>query len=96
MINTEGIYERGKIYDYENDDMSLERSPVKYYSSVSDVQHVVTYSDTLQSIAQHYYESNFPWFIIADVNPNIEDIFQLPVGDTILIPDLNLLYGGYA
>ena len=92
MINSEGLYERGRIYDFEGGDMSIERTPIKYYSSVNDVQHVVTYSDTLQSIAQQYYGSNFPWFLIADINPNIEDIFQLPIGETILIPNLNLVY----
>lgn len=96
MKSSEGLYDRGKIIRYTEGDVSLERSHVEYYSSVTDIQHVVTYTDSLQSIAQQYYGSNFPWFILADINPNIEDIFQPPVGETILIPDLNLLFGGYA
>lgn len=95
MKSTEGLYEYGKLIRYIEGDESLERSPIKYFTSVTDKHHVIVQGDTLQLIAQRYYDSNFPWFIIADVNPNIEDIFQLTVGSTILIPDLNLVYGSY-
>lgn len=36
------------------------------------------------------------WFFIADVNNNIEDIFDLPVGDLILIPSIEVIQSNYA
>lgn len=97
MTQTEGLYDRGYLVDYGDGEIILHRTPIFYQQSVNDVYHVITYEDTLCSIAQKYYGSSFLWFMIADVNNDIEDIFDLPFGNTILIPSVSLIqsfYGG--
>jgi len=91
----EGLYDRGYLIYYKEGDISLQRTPLTYYRSIDDKYHVVREEETLLSIAQIYYNSQYPWYFIADINI-IEDIFDLEIGSVLLIPDLNLIYGGYA
>lgn len=96
MITTEGLYDRGYLVDYGDGEMVLHRTSIYYQQSVYDVYHTITYEDTLYSIARKYYGSSSLWFMIADVNNDIEDIFNLPFGDTILIPSVSLIQSFYA
>lgn len=96
MITTEGLYDRGYLVDYGDGEIILYRTPILYQQSVYDVYHVITYEDTLYSIARKYYGSSSLWFMIADVNNDIEDIFDLPFGDIILIPSVSLIQSFYA
>lgn len=96
MITTEGLYDRGYLVDYGDGEMVLHRTSIYYQQSVYDVYHTITYEDTLYSIARKYYGSSSLWFMIADVNNDIEDIFDLPFGDTILIPSVSLIQSFYA
>jgi len=91
----EGLYDRGYLVYYKEGDISLQRTSLTYYRSVDDKHHVIREGETLLSIAQIYYDSQYPWYFIADVNI-IDDIFSLEIGNVLLIPDLNLIYGGYA
>ena len=96
MITTEGLYDRGYLVDYGDGEIIVHRTPILYQQSVYDMYHVITYEDTLYSIARKYYGSSSLWFMIADVNNDIEDIFDLPFGDTILIPSVSLIQSFYA
>jgi len=96
MINTEGLYDRGYLVEHGRGEILLYRNPISYQQSVSDVYHPVRDDDTLLSIAREYYGSSSLWFMIADVNDDIEDIFDLTVGDTILIPSVSLIQSIYA
>jgi nucleoid-associated protein YgaU len=88
----EGLYDRGYVIEFKEGDKAFYRTPLQYYTLVSDQYHVVADGDSLLSIAQKYYTSQAPWYVIADVNASlIEDIFSLVVGTTLLIPDLNLI-----
>jgi len=91
----EGLYDRGYLIYYNEGDISFQRTPLTYYRSVDDKYHVVKEGETLLSIAQIYYDSQYPWYFLADVNI-IDDIFDLEIGSVLLIPDLNLIYGTYA
>ena len=97
MIRTEGLYDRGYLIDFGDGELIVYRNQINYQQSVDDVYHPVGYGDTLHSIARKYYLQSSLWFMIADVNDNIEDIFSLPIGDVILIPSVALIqsfYGG--
>ena len=95
-MQKEGLYDRGYIIEFKEGDKAFYRTPIYYAGSVSDKYHVVMVDDTLLSIAQKYYGSQYPWFIIADANAaNITDIFSLTVGLTLLIPDLNIIESFY-
>jgi len=97
MVISEGLYDRGYLVDFGSGELTLFRNNIFYKQSVSDIYHTISYSDTLHFIARKYYGYSSLWFMIADVNDNIEDIFDLPVGEIILIPSIPLiqsLYGG--
>jgi len=96
MNEAEGLYDRGYLIDFGSGELVVYRTPIIYLQSIEDVYHVITYEDTLHSIARKYYNSSFLWFMIADVNDNIEDIFDLPFGETILIPSASLIQSFYA
>lgn len=95
MINPEGLYDRGYLIDFGNGEIAVYRTPINYFRTVLDIYHVITYSDTIQSISRQYYGDSFAWFMIADVNDNVDDIFSLPIGETIVIPKLKLITGNY-
>lgn len=97
MVTSEGLYDRGNLVDFGSGEIALFRNPISYRQSVSDIYHTIAHEDTLLSIARKYYGYSSLWFMIADVNNNIEDIFDLPIGETILIPNISLIqsmYGG--
>jgi len=96
MINPEGLYDRGYMVDFGDGELVVYRTPITYNRTITETFHTITYSDTLQSISRQYYGDSFAWFMIADVNDNIEDIFSLPIGEVIVIPKLKLITGNYA
>ena len=90
------LYEKGYIVSYKQGDMGLYRTPIPIYPGNGDNYHIVSEQDTLLSLAEKYYHDQFLWYIIADVNPDIEDIFSLTINTTLFIPDihsLSLIYG---
>jgi len=93
---TEGLYDRGYLVEFAEGDISFQRTPLFYQGTSSDKYHVVGEGETLHSISQKYYNTQSFWFAIADVNAAlIEDIFELVVGTSLLIPDLNTLFSVY-
>ena len=95
-MEIEGLYDRGYLVEFAEGDTAFHRTPLFYRGTTNDIYHVVGEGETLHSIAQKRYNSQAPWFIIADVNAYlIEDIFELVVGTSLLIPDLRLLYTFY-
>ena len=65
------LYDNGYIVTYNEGDQSLNRDFTSYDVSVSSTFHVVTEGETLLSIARLYYKSSSLWFLIADVNDEI-------------------------
>ena len=83
----QALYDRGYQVNYSEGDRSLNRDFVLYKISVSDRFHVILEGDTLYSIARTYYGFSSLWFLIADANDDVDDIFQLTVGSSIVIPN---------
>ena len=42
--------------------------------------------DRLDKVSQDYYTTPFSWWIIAEANPEIEDIENIPAGYVLRIP----------
>jgi nucleoid-associated protein YgaU len=82
----EGLYDKGFIVYFDGGEEALYRTPLKYTATVSTQYHTITYGQSLYDIARKYYGSSSLWYVIADVNDIITDIFNLPVGETIIIP----------
>lgn len=95
MAYTESLYDRGYLVDYGSGELVLYRSNISYRQSSFDVYHTVKDNENLLQIAREYYGSSSMWFFIADVNDSIEDIFDLPVGDVILIPNISIIQSNY-
>ena len=96
MAIAEGLYDRGYLIDFGGGELVLYRTNITYNISIGDIYHVINDTDTLHSIARKYYGSSSLWFMIADVNDNIEDIFALPISDTIIIPNIGIIQLSYA
>ena len=90
------LYDKGYIVNYNEGDSSLHRTPLGYLVSVNDIFHTIRDGESLLSISRKYYNTQKLWYVIADVNMGlIEDIFQLPVGTDIVIPNLDILESIY-
>lgn len=94
-MTNEGLYDRCYVVYYKEGDQAIYRTPIAYNSSVSDVYHTIKYNESLHDIARRYYGSSYLWFLIADVNPIITDIFDLVPGTTILIPNQMIISSNY-
>ena len=88
MGNLEHLYDRGYIINLNDSESVLYRNFINYRVSKEDTFHVIIENETLYDIAREYLGSSSMWFMVADVNKDIEDIFDITVGDTILIPNL--------
>ena len=84
-----GLYDNGFIIYYDEGDQATHRNRLVFKGSVSDTFHTIREGETLLTIARRFYGTSFSWFVIADANPEvIEDIFNIPVGEVILIPKI--------
>lgn len=89
MSNYIGLYDFGYLVKFSESELALYRNPIKYTQTIHDRFHVIRDGETLYDIAREYFGKSGLWYSIADVNPDtIVDIFDLPVGETILIPKL--------
>lgn len=94
-MRIEGLYDRGYFVTFSNGDEALHRTPMNYISGIGDIFHVIQEGDDLLMIAQKYYGSQYTWFLIADANDDIDDIFDLTVNETITIPNISAIYSMY-
>lgn len=94
MINTElrenNPYSTGLIFQYPEGDFLLERTPMPYVKSPNDRYFTVIQGDSLQSISFQAYGNSKWWWVIRDIN-DVTDPFDLTVGTSLLIPDLNFI-----
>jgi len=83
----QGLYDNGYIVVYNEGDQSIHRDFLDFVGGVEDIYHTIREDETLYVIARTYYNSSSSWYIIADANPEIiDDVFDLTVGEVILIP----------
>ncbi len=82
------LYDRAAIIQFDDGSRSLdallEIPPIKDYIEirVKEDQH-------LQQIANERYRDTELWYIIAEFNPEIVDIFDIPYGTLLKIPILS-------
>lgn len=84
-----GLYDKGFVVYYKEGDNSVHRNQIQLDENIVYRTDVIKEGETLYEIARRNYGTSYLWFIIADVNDNIDDIFDLPVGETIKIPAKN-------
>lgn len=87
-------YSIGSVFVFEEGDYELDREPITYNPSIRDKYVTTEQGDTLGSIAWAQYGSSKYWWILADVNPDIEwlsPLWDIADGTTLLIPDLRKL-----
>lgn len=94
-MNIGALYDRGIIVNYIEGDEALYRTPLVYIPSTNDQYHTIAEGQTLLSIAQKYYGDQSLWYLLADVNSLIDDIFNLPLNETIVIPNINIIQSMY-
>jgi len=78
----------GKITVFDDGTESLDRSRLKHVPSIKDKFHIVRDFDDLQLIASIFYNDSKWWWVIYDIN-NLDDMFILEVGKSLIIPDLD-------
>jgi len=94
-MRIEGLYDRGYFVTFDNGDEALYRTQVDYISGVGDLFHNISEDDDLLKIAQRYYKNQYLWYLIADANEDIEDIFDLTINETIVIPNISVIFSMY-
>lgn len=86
------MYSTGYLVDMGDDITVLKREKVQYRkSTASDFLYTLKDGDRLWDLAYQFYGDSKKWFIIADVNPIIENPLELTPGTKIIIPDLELV-----
>lgn len=66
-------------------------SPVVFYefpgdSLISYYEHTYVAGERLDQISQQYYNKPDLWWLIADYNPQITDILNIPTGSVLRVP----------
>lgn len=91
-LRRDNPYINGKIVLFDDNTLALYRGKLVYKESPLDRYYVVSEEDTLPNIAgsKEIYSNSKLWWVIAEVN-QIMDPFDLPVGLTLIIPNLNYL-----
>ena len=99
MANTirlpkENLYSDGFIiYTVEGYSL-LKRNRFNYLSKNPDDRiHPIIEGENIWNIAFKYYGNSKWWHVLCDVN-NIENPFELPEGESLLIPDLSTVIAG--
>lgn len=83
-------YSIGNIFQFDEGDVLLDRTPLAYVPSSSDRYYTVDQGETLWTIAGRadvFGESKYYW-ILVDVNQMFNP-FDLEVGITLVIPTLS-------
>lgn len=68
-------------------------NPIVFYSSdslesISYYTHRYNQGETLHALSQRYFKRPDLWWTIAEYNPEITDIFNIPSGTLIRIPNV--------
>lgn len=83
-------YSTGEIFIFPEGDYLLDRVEFTYVKSIRDRYFTVNQEDNINDIAFKAYGNSKWWWVIADIN-NITFPFELSMGSTLLVPDLDKL-----
>lgn len=84
-------YSVGEINILSDGTTLLQRNPLIYTPQLNDILHKVKEFDRLDLLAFKYYGDSKWWWVIADVNDNVFDPFDLPISEDIIIPNLEII-----
>lgn len=90
VLRDDNPYSGGTVFIFPDGSMSLDRNPVVYQKSINDRYYTVGDGESLDNISYEAYASSKRWWQIADVN-KVFFPFQLDIGVTLVIPDLDTL-----
>lgn len=83
------MYDRSFIVDYKEGDSSLEIVPDIMVQQDTDQIHRVIDGETLVAIAEKYYGSPEPWFLIMQANDIVKP-WEITPGQELIIPTIEL------
>ena len=88
-LTQDNLYANGIIVEYSDGTAVLERELKVLPRNALDEPYTIKQGDTLTNLAGAKLGNSKLWHVIADNNPQIEDIFNLQIGLDIIIPYLN-------
>jgi nucleoid-associated protein YgaU len=89
------IYKTSRYNNSEIDYISTvengDTTPVVFYSfselgELSWAEYVWKSQDRLEQVAQAFYNNPNSWWLIAEANPEIEDVLNIPAGAVLRVP----------
>jgi nucleoid-associated protein YgaU len=83
-------YSIGSLFTFDDGTLYLDEGELNYEKSDNDRYYTVIQGDTLWAIAGFAYQDSKEWWKIAMVN-KLENPFELRIGSTLIIPDLENL-----
>lgn len=87
-LRSNNPYSVGELFLFPEGDYLLDRKPIEVDKSINDRYYTVLQGDTIGKIAFIAYGDSKEWWVITDVN-NIAWPFELEIGKTLIIPDLD-------
>lgn len=88
ILRENNPYSLGSIFPFPEGDFLLDGPELVFKKSESDRYYTLGNTDDLWNIAHQAYRNSKWWWVIFFANPEIEHPLDLPIGKTILIPDL--------
>jgi len=84
----ENLYSNSFILEYTSEIDLLKRDKITYSgNNPNDQVHQIVEEEKIWNIAAKYYGDSKWWWVLCDVN-EIDNPFDLPIGDLLIIPDL--------
>ena len=72
---------------YNRDGVNIfERRELRDFSTQDSTKHIVIQSDALSTLAHLYYGDAQLWWVILEANPQYSTVFDINVGDILVIP----------
>lgn len=93
-LRIDNPYITGRIVDFGDSSPIITRKSIDYEKLPNDELHVVTFYDTLDTLAGKKYGNSKLWWIIGDANKLISP-FDLEVGKVIILPDWQTIQALY-
>lgn len=90
ILRDDNPYYFGSVFQFPDGSLSLDRTSIIYKQSPNDQYYTVGDGENLSDISYAAYGNSKYWWVIADVN-GIFFPFDLPIGETLVIPDLDAL-----
>jgi nucleoid-associated protein YgaU len=88
-LRNDNPYFGGKVIDFGDNEQILTPQSIKYTPQLDDTYLTLSEGDTLSNIAYEKYGNSKQWHIIYNANRlSILDPFEIPIGVTIIIPNL--------